>query len=85
MPDIRCKKCGEPWGTYSLRHEVPEWEGEPEDAFDNVMSGEGCPTCDWGNKAGEVSTSRTKSEEELEADHIKDIMNNTDEDPLKYI
>ena len=85
MQDVRCKQCGEPYGTYSLRHEVPEWEDQPEDAYDRFMNGEGCPTCEWGEKAGDVSTSRFKDEDELEADHIKDAMNNTDEDPLKFI
>lgn len=84
MQDVRCKQCGEPYGTYSLRHEVPEWEDQPEDAYDRFMNGEGCPTCNWGEKAGDVSTSRFKDEDELEADHIKDAMNNTDEDPLKF-
>lgn len=85
MPDVHCKKCGEPWGIYSLRHEVSEWEDQPDDAYEKVMSGEGCPTCDWGEKAGEVSLSQSESEEETQARYIKDIMNNTDEDPLKYI
>lgn len=85
MRDIRCKKCGEPNGVYSLRHEVPEWEDQPEDAYEKVASGEGCPTCNWGEDAGEVSTSRFKSEEELQAEHMTDLMENTDEDPLKYI
>jgi len=85
MPDVRCKQCGEPYSVYSLHHEIPEWEDQPENAYDKFMCGEGCPTCDWGEKAGEVSTSQTKSEEELDADHIKDIMNNTDDDPIKFI
>lgn len=85
MPDLHCKQCGEPWEIYSLRHEVPDWDDQPDDAYEKVMSGEGCPTCDWGEKAGEVSTSRTKSQSELDADHIRDIMENTDDDPIKYI
>lgn len=85
MPDVRCKKCGEPYGIHSLKHEVPEWEDQPDDAYEKLLSGEGCPTCNWGEKAGEVSTSRTKSQEQLDADHIEDIMDNTDEDPIKYI
>lgn len=85
MNDVRCKKCGEPYDVYSLLHEVPEWDGEPEDAYEKVLNGDGCPTCDWGDKAGKVSTSRTKSEEQLKADHVSDIMNNTDEDPFKFI
>ena len=85
MQDVRCKKCGEPYSTYSLHNEIPDWEDQPENAYEKFMQGEGCPTCDWGDKAGDVSTSRTKSQDELDADHIKDIMNNTDDDPIKYI
>lgn len=85
MQDVRCKQCGEPYSPYSLRNEIPEWDGEPEDAYEKFMDGEGCPTCNWSEKAGEVSTSRTKSQGELDADHITDIMENTDEDPIKYI
>lgn len=85
MPDVHCQQCGEPYGVYSLRHEVPNWEDQPDDAYDRFMNGEGCPTCEWGEKAGEVSLSRTESEDELEARHIKDIMENTDDDPIKYI
>lgn len=85
MNEIRCKKCGEPYGVYSLHHEIPEWDDQPDNPYEKMMSGEGCPTCNWGEKAGEVSTSRTKSEEELEADHISDMMNNTDDDPTKYL
>jgi len=85
MQDVRCRKCGEPNSVYSLRHEVPDWDGQPEDAYDKVLSGEGCPTCDWGDKAGDVSTSRSKSDDELLADYYSDLMNNTDEDPLKFI
>jgi len=49
------------------------------------MSGDGCPTCDWGEKAGDVSRSRTTDSEQLQAEHLRDVMDNTDEDPLKYI
>lgn len=85
MNEVRCKQCGEPYGTYSLRHEVSDWEDQPDDAYERFMNGDGCPTCDWGEKSGEVSTSRHKSDEELDADYVKDIMNNTDQDPLKFI
>lgn len=85
MNDVRCKKCGEPWEIYSLRHEVPDWDGEPSDAYDKFMAGEGCPTCCWGEKAGEVSTSRTKDETQLETEHLMDKIRNTDDDPLKYL
>jgi hypothetical protein len=84
MNEVRCKQCGEPYGTYGLRHEVAEWEDQPDDAYEKFMNGDGCPTCDWGEKAGEVSTSRFKDEDELAAEHIKDAMRNTDEDPAKF-
>lgn len=84
MQEIRCRQCGEPYGVYSLRHEIPEWDNQPDNPYEAFTSGEGCPTCDWGEKAGEVSTSRTKSDDELEAEHLMDKLNNTDEDPLKF-
>lgn len=84
MQDIHCKQCGEPYSTYSLRHEVSEWEDQPDDAYDRFMAGEGCPTCDWGEKAGDVSLSRTESQAELDTRHLEDIMRNSDEDPLKF-
>lgn len=84
MPDIRCRQCGEPYSIYSLRHEVSDWDDQPDNAYEKLMNGEGCPTCDWGDKAGEVSTSRFKSDGELEADHIMDKMSETDEDPIKF-
>lgn len=85
MRDISCSKCGEPWSSYAMRHDVPEWEGEPENAHEKFMSGEGCPTCDWGEKEGEVSRSRNEDADKLEAEHIRDMMENSDEDPFKYI
>lgn len=85
MRDVNCKQCGEPYSIYSLRHEVSEWEDQPDDAHEKFMQGEGCPTCDWGDKAGDVSLSRTQSEEELEVQHLSSLIEGTDEDPLKYI
>lgn len=85
MNDISCKQCGEPYSAYSLRHEVAEWDDQPDDAYEQFMDGEGCPTCDWGEKAGDVSLSRTESEEETEARHLKEKLRNTDEDPLKFL
>lgn len=85
MNDITCSKCGEPWSQYALRHDVAEWPDEPDDAYERFMHGEGCPCCDWGDKAGEVSRSRSESADDLEAEHIRDIMNNSDDDPIKYI
>lgn len=85
MNDINCKCCGEPYSAYSLRHEIPEWDDQPDDAYDRFMQGEGCPTCNWGEKAGEVSLSENESEEETEARHLKTKLRNTDEDPIKYL
>lgn len=84
MQEINCKQCGEPWGIYSLRHEVSDWDDQPEDAYEKVMSGDGCPICNWGDKAGEVSLSKTMDEEELERRHLQSLFN-TDDDPTKYI
>lgn len=83
--DIHCQQCGEPYTAYAIRHDVPEWPDQPDDAYDRFMRGEGCPTCDWGAKAGETSTSQHKSPAELELEHPRDIMRNTDEDPVKYL
>ena len=85
MPDITCAKCGEPWNEYALRHDVPEWPDEPDDAHLRFMNGDGCPTCEWGDKAGDVSRSRTEDADELEAEHIRDIMNNSDQDPIQFL
>jgi hypothetical protein len=83
--DIACRQCGEPWSEYALRHDVSEWPEQPDDARDKFMHGEGCPTCDWGDKAGDVSRSRTESADELEKEHKLDIMRNTDDDPIKFL
>jgi hypothetical protein len=48
------------------------------------MDGDGCPTCDWGDKAGDVSISRTEDAETVRAKHIKAVMRNTDRDPLEF-
>jgi len=85
MRDIPCAKCGEPYTLYSLRHEIPDWDDQPADAAEQFQRGVGCPTCDWGEKAGDVSRSRTESQEVLEAEHKRGVMENTDEDPLKYL
>lgn len=80
MREVSCKQCGEPYGVYSLRHEVSEWEDSPDDAYEEFMSGEGCPTCDWGDKAGDVSRSRHESKEETEARHYTEMLSNSEED-----
>lgn len=84
MSDINCRQCGEPYSAYSLRHEVSDWEDQPDDAYDRFMSGEGCPTCNWGENAGDVSLSRSQSDDELKVQHIRSAMEGTDEDPLKF-
>jgi len=83
--DIPCKKCGEPYSVYSLKNEIPDWDDQPNNPHDKFMSGKGCPTCEWGEKAGEVSRSRTEDQEQLEAEHIKAVITNTEDDPMKFI
>lgn len=67
MSDVICQYCGEPWEYYHLKHELESGE--------RVLSGEGCPSCDWGDG--------------LEATHTSEWMSSldraTDEDPLKYL
>lgn len=84
MNDINCRRCGEPYSQYSLANEVPEWDDQPDDAYDRFMDGEGCPTCEWGEKAGDVSLSRTESDAELKMRHIQSATENSDEDPLRF-
>lgn len=84
MPDINCKQCGEPWGIYSLRHEVPTWDEQPSNAYEKVLRGDGCPVCDWGEKAGEVGLSRSMDEEELERRHLQSLFE-ADDDPIKFL
>lgn len=85
MNDINCKQCGEPYSQYSLQNEIPEWDDQPEDAYEQFMRGNGCPTCGWGEKAGDVSLSREMDEDELAAKHFHGMMTGTDDDPTKYI
>jgi hypothetical protein len=85
MRDISCKRCGEPYSAYSLRHDVAEWDDQPDDAYERFMSGEGCPTCDWGDKEGEVSLSRSHDSEEIDRKHTAEKIRNTDDDPLKFL
>lgn len=84
MNDVNCRQCGEPYSLYALRHDVPNWDDQPDDAYEQFMQGEGCPTCDWGEK-DDVSLSRTMTDSELTAQHIEGIMRESDEDPIKYI
>jgi len=85
VSDIACSQCGEPWSQYSMQHDVADWPNEPDDAWELFASGEGCPCCDWGDKAGEVSRSRSEDADDLEAEHYSDLLSHTDDDPIKYI
>ena len=71
MGDVVCGACGEPIEYYYMTHELSE--GEKED----VLRGNGCPACSWGESdraTGEYQTKRVRS-----------ISNATDLDPVKYI
>jgi hypothetical protein len=82
---IACSKCGEPWSQYAMKHDVCEWPDEPDDAWERFASGEGCPCCDWGDKAGEVSRSRNEDQSDLHEEHMADLVfGGTDEDPAKF-
>lgn len=85
MRDITCSQCGEPWSEYALRHDVPDWEDQPDDAHERFMSGDGCPTCEWGDLAGDVSRSRTEDSAGLEQEHYWDIMQNSDQDVTRFL
>ena len=85
--DITCGKCGEPWEVYWINHHVDEEYANDPDAPDNpgdhIKHGRGCPVCEWGKNTN-VSRGRSESEDELQAERMRDLMNNTDEDPTKY-
>lgn len=87
MSDIHCGNCGEPWEVYVVNRNFDDILSEDEIPVEDPSSyfkrGKGCPTCDWGDK-DDVSLARTHTPGELDAQRIKDISNNTDEDPLKY-
>jgi type II secretory ATPase GspE/PulE/Tfp pilus assembly ATPase PilB-like protein len=85
MQDINCKCCGEPYSAYALRNDVAQWEDQPDDAYEKFMSGEGCPTCDWGEKEGEVSLSQSESKEETQQRFLESMVSGTDEDPIEYL
>jgi hypothetical protein len=85
MGDITCGKCGEPWGHYAMRHNVGDWDGEPDDAWEQFRAGEGCPVCDWGEKAGDVSRSRAEDEDDLQREHLQDVLREDDGDPIERI
>jgi hypothetical protein len=43
MPDVICRKCGEPWDSYGLQN------GDVErTARRRILAGEGCPACGFG-------------------------------------
>lgn len=67
--DIHCKKCGEPFGVYYLRHEAEEG------TYERVMSGAGCPACKWGKDA---------PKEDHTEEYLRSL-SNTDDDPTKYL
>lgn len=85
VQELTCRCCGEPYSAYALKNDVAEWDDQPDDAYELFMRGEGCPTCNWGEKAGEVSLSETMSEDELEARHAHSLFEGTDEDPVKFL
>lgn len=68
-----------------MQHDVADWPDEPDDAWERFASGDGCPTCDWGDKEGEVSRSRTESQDDLYEEHFTQLLSNSDDDPIKYI
>jgi len=78
MQDTRCSECGEPWGNYAIRHDVPDWEDQPDDADERFFAGEGCPSCDWGE------SDRATGDSHVE--HVADMVHGTfDGDPAEYI
>lgn len=74
--DITCASCGEPWGEYAMRHNVGDWDDQPDDAWKKFASGEGCPNCDWGSQG--------EGQREYKVKHKKDLLKETDEDIFKY-
>lgn len=43
--DVYCRKCGEPWDSYGVRH----GDMTPEEAI-RLLRGEGCPACNFGTR-----------------------------------
>lgn len=88
MNDVRCGMCGEPWEVYALNHDAKDLfdtddPGVPDDPAEYIKKGKGCACCDWGD--GERAEGDGRLSGENQADRVRDLMNNTDEDPLKYI
>jgi len=51
MADIFCAKCGEPWDSYHVRHDM---------SFDErarFLAGQGCDSCGFGTKCVDCSGS----------------------------
>jgi hypothetical protein len=68
--DIVCGQCSEPWSFYFLTHEMPEDEKE------DVLRGNGCPACSWGQS--------DRATGEYQVERVQSISRNTDLDPIKY-
>lgn len=77
MSDIRCGKCGEPWNVYHVNH---EFDDDEESEF---LNGNGCPTCDWGEDAGDDDHEVGYTQERV--NQVQDMMRNSDDDPTKYL
>lgn len=87
MNDVRCRVCGEPYEVYSLHHDIPDWDDAPDNAYEVFMNGGGCPTCSWGeNPPDDVNQGfQEKDAGERKVEQVRDIMRNTDDDPMKYL
>jgi hypothetical protein len=71
MNDLTCGQCGEPWEYYYLTHEMPE------DDKGDVLRGDGCPACLWGQN--------DRATGEYQIERVQSISRNTDLDPTRYI
>jgi hypothetical protein len=53
--DLYCQRCDEPWDVCYIGSdmdvEYPEVSDDGRTMSDRFKAGEGCPACDWGNKA----------------------------------
>lgn len=76
MGDVYCRQCGEPWDYLELRDNEDRWE--------EVLYGEGCPACDWGEKE-RVIDRRKPERKRNKIRWMRSIDNGTDLDPIKYI
>ena len=72
MGDIKCRKCGEPWDYYGLKHgDVEPGEGE------RILNGEGCPCCEFGKDK--------KNNDGNDFEYLASIMNNSEGDVITQI